>query len=540
MVTAVANSDSPVIVRDTSRPYNTTYYTAWSSECQNVNGATGSCSATGSPSSTTRDMLFSWGLNGAAVNSQLRLVYTGATSQVLKSITLKSMSVGAGGVMLGPAGGWEGLAPGAVNMQGFGAMVVYEQIAGSPQPGSIISAKPHAADEQRVGLRVLRSGAEVGRLDDQGVLTGLTSAYTNPEGFIAQEVDRTFVFTTPITVQPGDAVALSFFESLWQNANYGFPPELSFPDAYYGPMTASLDTIAPQLTSTSPFGNQRAGTTVSGNVQVTNTGDTGTLLRGAFLAPGSDASGQITPQSAGVQDFAPDEEGLPAGVSTSRTFTYVADDLGWDHTGEGPGAALTQSLTSNIGGQSVQVAGQTAGPVLALTTDATIPNDVARRLPYGNSIDLGEVEVNQAVVQDLLLANVFGTALGNVTTLTVFNVAITGANAAYFCIISGPDCLSSIGTTASPFTTLTAQQSRSLQVRFQPGAVGIDFTATLSFLTDMNRSFNLAAGDSGNTIIFNLLGDGTGTPTPVPATALLLLAGLASLRLWRPGGGIRR
>lgn len=517
-----------------SFPYDVKPYTDWAEDCANVVDGS-SCTRGSGPSTTWNNMLFSWGEEGDTRNSSLRVTYIGTASAEVASLTLASIpGTDDQPNLLGPAAGWKGLQEPKGDTQGFGSMVVYEQPAsGLFEPAPAL--RNHSPAQQRVTISLQQVGGSLTELlSNQAIFTSATSSdrYLNADetGFVRHPVDRTFEFVTPVTLGTNDRLILRFFESTWDNSAY--TGDAPLPDAYYGPMSVTLNAPAadaPAITvATAPTLIGRAGTDpITATMTVTNTGDPGTTLNGQFNAvvdqpnltasPNADQPFAVTQGAAGASrgfSFTP-QAALGLATATPQT---VSLDQTITHDDANVASPLTETVT-----------GTTVGPVLGLSRGATDPLDAAQALPYESTIDLGSIAIDQGpTFVDLVLANVFGQAFGNnLTGLSVFNIGIF-ADAGF----TQPSTLFRIAS--GDFTgTLEAQtQAPTLRIAFDPVEVGF-FTGFLRFSTDMNRAF----GDQTNPfpINFTLQGRGTSGPVPVPATLLLLCAGLLAMSGLRAG-----
>jgi hypothetical protein len=96
--------------------------------------------------------------------------------------------------------------------------------------------------------------------------------------------------------------------------------------------------------------------------------------------------------------------------------------LGLNDT-DGTDFSLTQDVTSNADvnpDATRTVTGSAVGPVLGVSLDATDPLDPAQNFAYDATIDLGDIAVDGgALTRELVLANLFGTDLDDLTTLSI-------------------------------------------------------------------------------------------------------------------------
>lgn len=258
------------------------------------------------------------------------------------------------------------------------------------------------------------------------------------------------------------------------------------------------ELLDPELSVNGPidFGNVRIGTTSAELLATaTNSGEAGSELKNVVF---SGATGAFGPGGASLP------VNLMDGESTNRGYTFTPGGFGAD----------TDTLVvsaDDVTNENIVLLGNGVGPIFDLDGLGT-----------GGTIDLGEVEIGDSATEALTLANLFNFDLDELTDLTILNVGISGADAGLFSLdgISAGDVIA--GDSLLDFL-----------VGFAPTAVG-SFSATLTFLTDVNAPFGVA----GESYSFTLTGQGRNpapppgpNPDPVPAPATLLLLGLGLLGL---------
>lgn len=561
----VSQFDVPIVA---TKPDSMDDYSAWAADCQNVHAGQG-CSMSGRPNLTSGDRLLSWGLRGDSNNSLIRIEYTGNSGVQLNGVRVSSAQE-----ELGPDEGPRYPEDNPVQFAqdsrtGTGSMVIYEK----PSTNTFPLAQ-HLAEEQRFGVELSggsRLSTETG--DDDMAVLQKTGSYVGTDATGANYIrdmsfDTEYVFNTPITLQQNDIIFLRFFESTWDNSIF-FGLQGGAPDAYYGSMQVELlsplasgPSISVETgpgvpaTPTLPlFARAGSGEDATARLSVTNTGEAGSTLTTQFSdfygIPYANARGGLTASPASSQAeeslAVADDQGTP---SMDRGFTLTpATELAWDTSPNpngthgifiGPSA---QSITHNDPGETspieIGVMGTTVGPVLGLTTGTNIPMEIAARTPYGGTINIGELEVGGGEIQrDLLLANVFGERIGDLTTLTVSIIGIGGVDSSYFCFVltdgsCNPGSAYPIDADGQRFLANdpnAGNDTLALTIRFlgtnlDPGR----YTADLYFLTDMNRSFGLSA----NRIDFPIAGSIIASGIPIPTTVWLFSAGVISLLVSR-------
>jgi len=503
------------------------YWTDYSENCQNVVGGN-VCSlggVGGVPAANPSSMLFSWGTaTDTSVNSILEVTYTGAGA-ALTSITLGGSQSG-----LGPAGGPTPSMGGPyVPPTGAGSMVAYEQASSGGTNNALFN---HNASEQRVNIAIGGTPVRSNQLVIDGLVADQDSPYYElPAGatslaIVQYDFTTQFDFATPIELSTNDVIEFRFYESDWDNSNIGDSTSQRFPDAYYGPMEvtfagepAATSELAVTPNPSLDFGNLRAGDggPATGSLTAENVGSN--TITGSFEAPTGDTTqiGFTDPSGAGF--------GLGAGATHPRDYSFDASDvaLGLSDTGAQT-FSLTQDVTSDadINPDATRtVTGSAVGPVLGVSLDATDPLDPAQNFAYDATIPLGDIAVDGgALTRSLVLANLFGTDLADLTTLSIFNIGLIGDDAALFSIVGA----------GSP-GSLLAQKDSELMIAFDPDELG-SFSTTLYFETDMNNPFGVpgtcssTGSDIGNGCLeFTLTGSGTPSAAPVPGSLLLFMAG---------------
>jgi hypothetical protein len=522
-----------------------TYWTNYSSTCD---GSGGGCLPANQPPSNPDTLLFSWGVTGDSDNSLLEMSYAGASFK-LGEIKFRTNP---NGEALGPNPPLFGYNP----PQGFGTMVAYERNAFSvldPSTGV------HYVTDQRMDITVLDGGGDPlpgMQKTDLVVATGFAGDVMdsttdffvggNPlepdtGGFAQWSFDRSFDLSDlNLTVESGYKFQFRFYEAANRYNNVvsavGDPDG---PDAYYGDFFLTISpATSPELQVTDiDFDNVRAGTSATpldmtaSNVNPTSGDLTDVTFLDTASAPG--LTGAPSAPTAPVN--------LVGSDTAVRTFSYTAPDLGKNDT-QGQDLAATQAVTSGPGSQSEDgaISGTSVGPVLGVALDDASPNvgNPAEWFDYGSTIDLGGVAVDgDSFVKELVLANLFDTDLLNDTDLTFYNVGISDDPGGFFSIVSG--------TAPSVEAKLSAQDELTtlLQIAFdRQGSALKVWTATLSFLTDQNRTFGACDGVANLTL--NCLDNGAGSlltftlrvtasEVPVPGVLALVAIGLISFGVTR-------
>ena len=281
----------------------------------------------------------------------------------------------------------------------------------------------------------------------------------------------------------------------------------------------------------------------SGTVEVFNQGGASSSIDGTAISVTTSGSGMAT------------SGGSLAGNSVALAIAERSGEQGFTFA---PAGALTDptdtdgtdgTLSIGFDNATAELTIQNVGPLLGVSADSGATN-----LPYDQSqlIDLGTIDLasESTATQSLLISNLFGTDYGDLTSLTIANVGLTGAGAAAFSFNDtdfGNKVVLANGRDLSGGGTLAA-----LDLLFDPSNVVGTYSATLYFLTDMNNPFGSTAGEAAcqNATIgvtdgclrFTVTADAirTGGGAPAPASILLIgsgLLGLAGLRARRRGKG---
>jgi hypothetical protein len=520
-------------------------------------------------------LLFSWGEQLDPRNSILQVTYTGQSFE-LKDIRFDTDALAPDrdlGPVLGPGPPDE--LPTYSPTQGIGTMVAYERdFTKTMLPPSLGGTEQtrHFISDQRMDITVRDAGG--GLIDSlQDVAVAVPDAMkdlrddstdfygpggepdqpggdpTDPGvGITPWAINQAYAFPNPVTVNSGYVFEFRFYEAVdrWNNSDFS---DVQAPDAYYGDFFLTLNATPlgePALSVLNDddqqtgidFGSIRAGT-VTQSLTATNSGAAGSTLESVTFD-------ELTGPGAGNLAFADTRNAAPADLgagvalgdsdNAARAYTPV---LGVGNLEPVPlDAEQVVGATNGSGSpQTRNITGNIVGPVLGVS-----PDEGATNLPYGSTIDLGDVAIGDTAQKQLFVSNLFQQDFGTDTSLSFYNVGIENDPENYYCILSGPgeNCggqtlfaNKTILANGRELTddginpTVPGMELSDLWIQFRPTDVlPAGYAPVLAFYTDMNRAFDI--GLAGALRIEFLLAPNSNA-VPVSGTILLLGSGLLGL-----------
>ncbi len=568
-------------------------YNDWLATCTNVTAGVGTCGSASAPldSDTT---LFFWDSAGDSDNSVIQAQWTDPAKSV--PITQVRISTPLSATeLIGVPGGPSDLqtttgtnvsfAAGEAS-QGQGVFLAYGRNVydGTLDPGDLIGPNDFLATNAAVQPAFISFQFGVtmpGRAQQSRLHQTNPFQYYNPLGADTAVPDALKPDNVDLTIGIGDAVQLQQGQSVEVElfAVGGFDPNGQPQIPGDVPVGISDDLAIEFLTEVLDvtqgvgdltFSPTRAGTVNGDKVSLTATSDgtASTELDGQF-----DAFAESAIKVQGSPAATPFTLAAPgtSGDSTDRVYELDAsgialtlDDAGKtgdDFKSSGAQAVRHTGLAAADVVYNRTIQGEVVGPVLGVEGKMN-PDDPAATLEYGSTINLSTITdpvdakaCNQGSVGgcptlELAIGNLFGEALGDLTSLSIRNIALGGPGAAFFNLFAD-DCSS--GTDYTESGVLTQGDATGgfdfpgLCVTFTPPAsdpgtgtadlsgvaatVDRQFTATLTLFSDMNREFE-TFNDGESTTLYNLSAwarYSSPSTAPLPAPLALLAAGLVGL-----------